>query len=202
MRLTDQDLATIFKHGVSVTQESHPIGDDREDVVPLRGTVAPHDENPDWFNVWVTDGANSVFTREVEPDGRGGYINDRLGVTFRFFPLPKSQKYVHQMSYIDQMKEFFGPGDTWPVFRAVSEDHDLDFKAIMIPVKDDDFGRFIGYMRPNPEKGFHFDVLETDLREREWIVTTTNGRWALRRLPRHHAYAFIEELRREGIDVG
>ncbi len=202
MRLTDHDLATIFKYGISVTQESHHNGDDPEDVIPLRGTVTPHDENADWFNVWVTEGMNSVFTRDVDPDGRGGYINNRLGVTFRFFPLPKSRKFVHHESYIDQMQEFFGPADTWPVFRAVSEDHDLDFNAIMFPEKDDDYGPFIGYMRPNAEKDFYMEISATEKHATEWIVTTTNGRWALRRLHPLHASRFIDQLREEGIDVG
>lgn len=95
MKLTDDDLRTIFKFGISITQESHVPGDDPEDVIPLRGTVEPHEENPDWFNVWVTEGANSVFTRQVEPDGTGAFMNDRLGITFKFFPLPEERRIVH-----------------------------------------------------------------------------------------------------------
>ncbi|MFJ4046672.1 hypothetical protein ACIPV2_13110 [Microbacterium sp. NPDC089987] len=94
MKLTDDDLTSLFPYGMSVTQESHVPGDDPEDVIPLRGIVTPHDENPDWFNLWITDGANTVFTREVEPDGTGGYMNDRLGVAYRFFPLPESRQVI------------------------------------------------------------------------------------------------------------
>lgn len=94
MKLTDDDLTNLFPHGMSVTQESHVPGDNPEDVTPLRGIVTPHDENPDWFNLWITDGANTVFTREVEPDGAGGFMNDRLGVAYRFFPLPESRKVI------------------------------------------------------------------------------------------------------------
>ena len=93
MKLTDEDLNTLFPYGMSVTRESDIPGDP-EDVVPLRGMPQGHGENADWFDLWVTDGASSVFTREVEPDGHGGYLNDRLGVTFRFFPIPASQKFV------------------------------------------------------------------------------------------------------------
>lgn len=199
MRLTDQDLATIFKYGMSVTK----LDDPDEDDIPLRGVVEPARDDDDAFAFFINEFAGTWYSREVEPDGTGGYIVDtNWGEKLRLFPIPESQKFVLRMDYIDQMKEFFGPGDTWPVFRAVSEDHDLDFNAIMIPEKDDDYGPFIGHMRPNAEKDFYMEISDTEKHATEWIVTTTNGRWALRRLPRHHAYAFIEELRKEGTDVG
>ncbi|MFJ4046673.1 hypothetical protein ACIPV2_13115 [Microbacterium sp. NPDC089987] len=77
------------------------------------------------------------------------------------------------MSCFGDMQEFFGPESSWPAFRAVAEDHMLDFRAIMIPEKDD-----------------------------EWIVTTTNGRWAFRRLPQEQRDAFVQQLRKDGLSVG
>lgn len=94
MILSDDDLKALFPHGMSVTQESYVPGDDPEDVIPLRGTVTPHGENPEWFCLWITDGANSIFTREVEPDGSDGYLNDRLGISYRFLPIPEAQAVI------------------------------------------------------------------------------------------------------------
>lgn len=61
MILTDEDLKKIFGLGASIVDE----GD--EDALPVRGKLEPHDENPEWMNLWVTDGANTVLLREVEP---------------------------------------------------------------------------------------------------------------------------------------
>lgn len=102
------------------------------------------------------------------------------------------------MSYIQEMKEFFGPG---PAFRAVSESQDIDFRAVMFAERDEPDAPFIGYMRPNPEKDFYMEISETEKREDEWIVTTPNGRWALRRLPEDQAKAFVKQLRKDGVDV-
>jgi hypothetical protein len=88
MWLTDNDLRHLFRFGMAIQR-----ADDPEDI-PMRGLAKPHPENPDWFDLWVTDGANTVFARDVEPDGTGGYLNDRLGIAYRFFPVPESQKIV------------------------------------------------------------------------------------------------------------
>lgn len=98
---------------------------------------------------------------------------------------------------MQELKEFFGPA-----FRAVSEDHDLDFRALMVPEKDDGEGPFIGYMWPNPEKNFYMEISDTEKRDDEWIVTTTNGRWSLRRLPEDQAKAFVKQIRKDGVTVG
>lgn len=65
MILTDEDLKKIFQFGASLVDEEN------EDAVPLRGKLEPHDENPDWMNLWIADGANTVLLREVERVGEG-----------------------------------------------------------------------------------------------------------------------------------
>lgn len=62
MILTDEDLKKTFKHGASLVDKED------EDALPVWGSLEPHDENPEWMNLWVTDGANTVLTREVEPE--------------------------------------------------------------------------------------------------------------------------------------
>lgn len=106
------------------------------------------------------------------------------------------------MSCFGDMQEFFGPESSWPAFRAVAEDHMLGFRAIMIAEKDDGAGPFIGYMRPNPDKDFYMEISATERRDDEWIVTTTNGRWAFRRLPQEQRDAFVQQLRKDGLSVG
>lgn len=88
MRLTDEDLRSLFPHGMLVFREDQRGEGESVDDMPLHGSVGPHHENPDWFNLWITDGANTVFTREVQPEGDGSYLNDRLGVAYRFRPVP------------------------------------------------------------------------------------------------------------------
>lgn len=106
------------------------------------------------------------------------------------------------MSYISDMQTFFGPESSWPAFRAVAEDQMLDFRAIMIPERDEPDLPFIGTMRPNPAKEFYMEISDTEKRADEWIVTTTNGRWAFRRLTDDQRAAFIAALQSDGVDVG
>ncbi len=93
MMLTDDDLKKLFPFGMAVVEE------DSEDATPTRGLPRPHVGNPEWFDLWITDGANTVFPREVEPasdveDGGVGYMCDRLGTMYRLVPVPESQKVV------------------------------------------------------------------------------------------------------------
>ncbi|MBS1673880.1 MAG: hypothetical protein JSS74_07940, partial [Actinobacteria bacterium] len=122
----------------------------------------------------------------------------RGGLTYADYALA----YGSATSYIQEMREFFDPSVGWPAFHAVSEDHVLAFRAIMIPEKDDGDGPFIGYMRPNPEKDFYMEISATEKRPDEWIVTTTNGRWALRRLDPADVKEFTAALQDDGVDVG
>ena len=62
MILSDEDLKKIFGLGASIVDKED------EDAEPIRGILQPHDENPEWMNLWVADGANTVLTREVEPE--------------------------------------------------------------------------------------------------------------------------------------
>ena len=62
MILTDKDLKTIFALGASIVDK------DDGDALPVRGKLEPHEENPEWMNLWVTDGGNTVLPREVEPE--------------------------------------------------------------------------------------------------------------------------------------
>ncbi len=72
MILTDKDLKTVFPYGASIVDQED------EDALPLRGKLEPHDENPEWMNLWVTDGANTVLPREVEEEG-GHYVIQHHG---------------------------------------------------------------------------------------------------------------------------
>ena len=63
MKLTDEDLKKIFPFGASIVDQGN------EDALPIWGKLEPHEENPDWMNLWITDGANTVLPREVEPEG-------------------------------------------------------------------------------------------------------------------------------------
>ena len=61
MMLSDKDLKKIFPFGASIVDEEN------EDATPIRGRLEPHAENPEWMDLWVADGANTVLVREVEP---------------------------------------------------------------------------------------------------------------------------------------
>ena len=63
MILTDEDLKKLFPFGASIVDKED------EDALPIRGKLLPHQENPEWMDLWVTDGANTVLTREVEAEG-------------------------------------------------------------------------------------------------------------------------------------
>ena len=87
MRLTDDDLKKIFPYGASLVDERD------EDAIPLRGLVEPHDENPEWMNLWVTEGANSVLVRDVEDLG-GRYRIDHWGRPHILIALPEDRRVV------------------------------------------------------------------------------------------------------------
>ncbi|WP_438354373.1 hypothetical protein [Microbacterium sp. CJ88] len=87
MRLTDNDIRHLFKFGMGMQRldEAHHL--------PIHGRVEPHPDNPDWINLWVADGANTVLPRDVEHDGIGGYLfNDPWGGHRRVFPLPEAEE--------------------------------------------------------------------------------------------------------------
>jgi len=63
MMLSDKDLKKIFSLGASIVDEED------DDATPIRGRLEPHAENPEWMDLWVADGANTVLPREVEPVG-------------------------------------------------------------------------------------------------------------------------------------
>lgn len=93
MMLTDDDLKKLFPFGMSAVEE------DSEDANPIRGIARPHPDNLEWFDLWVTDGANTVFPREVEKaddvdEGGVGYLVDRLGTVYRLVPVPEDRKVV------------------------------------------------------------------------------------------------------------
>lgn len=86
MRLTDEDLDHLFKFGMGMQRLDH-AGEQ-----PWYGRVEPHEENLDWINLWLTEGANTVLPREVEHDGIGGYLfTDPWGGRRRVFPLPEAE---------------------------------------------------------------------------------------------------------------
>lgn len=87
MILTDEDLKKIFRFGASIVD----VEDD--DALPIRGKLEPHEENPDWMNLWVTDGANTVLVRQVEPEG-DHYIIDHHGRPHSLVALPEDRKVV------------------------------------------------------------------------------------------------------------
>lgn len=87
MRLTDNDILHLFKFGMGMQRL------DEERDIPIHGMVEPHPDNPDWINLWITDGANTVLPRDVEHDGTGGYLlNDPWGGRKRVFPLPEAEE--------------------------------------------------------------------------------------------------------------
>lgn len=87
MRLTDGDLQHLFRFGMAMQRL------DERDEFLLRGRAEPHPDNRDCINLWVTEGANSVLPREVEPDDLGGYrFTDAQGGRRRIFPLPEAQR--------------------------------------------------------------------------------------------------------------
>lgn len=87
MRLTDGDLAHLFRYGMVLQRLDNP------DDIPMRGEVMPHPDKPDvfWFKMYGV--GDSWYTRDVESDGIGGYtFTDLWGGRRRLFPLPEADK--------------------------------------------------------------------------------------------------------------
>ncbi len=87
MILSDKDLKKLFPFGASLVDQEN------EDAIPLRGLLEPHDENPEWMNLWVVDGGNSVLPREVEPEG-DHYIVQHWDRPHVLVALPESKRVV------------------------------------------------------------------------------------------------------------
>ena len=84
MILTDEILKKSFKFGASL------VDDADEDAVPVHGLLQPNPDDADTLDLWITDGANTVLSREVEQHGEG-YTIKHHGKAHTLLPLPKEK---------------------------------------------------------------------------------------------------------------